>query len=185
MKNPLLPAGLEDHNLEIYVHDDELKVTYNRRAIEFIELPESIREIFEVSLIKDPIAIKSLRADMHILDSTGMLIQYVKCVFGGFDNNPDLHEGKTIPECWDCGRHGTCPAEGKVCKLPAGPMGVLSPKEYRTTVLVAKGKLDKEIAEEMGIKETSVREYMKRVREKIEANNRIEIMLWAQRSGLI
>lgn len=185
MKNPRLPAGLEDQDLEIYVHNNELHITYQRKVVDFIELPVAIQEIFEVQLIRDKIARVSLQEDMKIMDSTMMLLQYIKCLFGGFDLNPDLHNGKTTPECWDCGRHGTCPGEGKVCKMPEGPMGVLSKREYQVTLLVAYGKFDKEIASELNILETSVREYMKRIRFKIEANNRIEIMLWAQRSGLI
>lgn len=185
MKTPKLPAGLEDQNLEIYVHNNELHVTYRGRVIDFIELPHAIREIFEVQLIRDHTARVSLQKDMGITNSTDMLIQYVKCLFGGFDSNPDLKDGKTTNEFWDCGLHGSCPGEGKVCKMPEGPMGVLSPREYQTAVLVARGKFDKEIAAELNIEETSVREYMKRIRCKIEANNRIEIMLWAQKSGLI
>ena len=185
MKSPQLPAGLEDNNLEIYLHDGELKAIHQGKVVDFIELPASIREVFEVQLIKDPAAIHSLQNDMNILDGTGMLMQYVKCVFGGFDKNPDLHDGKTTPECWDCGHHGTCPAEGKVCKMPAGPLGVLSKREYQVTLMVAKGKFDKEIAYDLHIEETSVREYLKRIRGKLEVNNRIEIMLWAQMKGLI
>jgi DNA-binding CsgD family transcriptional regulator len=185
MKNPQLPAGLADKNLEIYFHDGELKAIYQGKTQDFIELPGAIRDIFEVHLIRDTAAVHSLQHDMNILDGTDMLIQYVKCVFGGFDLNPDLRGTKTTPECWDCGYHGTCPGEGKVCKMPAGPMGVLSKREYQVAILAAKGKFDKEIAFELHLEESSVREYLKRVRCKVEANNRIELMLWAQRMGLI
>jgi DNA-binding CsgD family transcriptional regulator len=185
MKNPQLPAGLEDKNLEIYFHDGDLKAIFQGKVVDFIELPGAIRDIFEVQLIRDTAAVHSLQHDMFILDGTAMLLQYVKCVYGGFDCKPDLRGTKTTPECWDCGNHGACPGEGKVCKMPAGPMGVLSKREYQVTILAAKGKYDKEIAYELHIEESSVREYLKRAREKVEANNRIELMLWAQRMGLI
>lgn len=185
MKNPKRPAGLEDADLEIYAVDNQLHCTYQGKAVDFIELPYTIRQIFEVDLIKDPVSQKSLQEDLGITDSEDMLQKHVMCNYGGFDFVPDLHGHKTSRECWDCGEHGACPGEGKVCKLPAGPLGALSKREYQVTMLVARGKLDKEIAFELHIEETSVREYQKRIRSKIEANNRIEIMLWAQRTGLI
>jgi len=185
MKSPKLPAGLLNKHVEIFVQDNELYALYNKRTYPYLELPESIRSVFQVELIRDKKAQSSIEKTFCITDSTDMELQFVKCRFGGFDNNPDLANGETRPECWDCGLHGSCNAEGKVCLLPAGVHGTLTKREYEIAMLVGKGLYDYEIAGQLGIAEPTIREYLKRIRSKIDANNRQEITMFAHKNGLL
>lgn len=185
MNNPKLPAGLEDKNLEIYARDNMPKAVYKGKTIDYVELPCSIREVFQAELISDQAARTSLRDEMGIFDSDDQEAQFVMCRYGGFDKKPDLCQGKTKPEYWDCGRRTKCPGEGKICRLPEGPNGRLTPREFAVTRLVAFGKLDKEIAYLLNIEITTARTYVKRIREKLEVNNRIEVARWAEENGLV
>ncbi len=186
MKSPSIPAGLLNRNVELFVQDDELYAVYKGKTYPYLELPETIRNVFQVELIRDKKAQESLKNDMAITDSTEMELQFVKCRYGGFDNNPDLAaNGETRPECWDCGVHGSCDAEGKVCHLPAGAHGTLTKREYQIAVLVGRGCYDYEISDQLDIAESTVREYLKRIRSKIGANNRQEITMFAHKNGLL
>lgn len=185
MKSPKIPAGLLNRNVELFINDNELYGLYNKKTYPYLELPESIRSIFQVELIRDKKAQESLIHDFGITDGTEMELQFVRCRFGGFDSNPDLADGETSPECWDCGVHGSCKAEGKVCLLPAGVHGTLTKREYQIAMLVGKGLYDYEIADRLDIAEPTVREYLKRIRAKIDANNRQEITMFAHKNGLL
>lgn len=185
MKSAQLPAGLEDSNLELYVHNNELKANYNGKKKLFIELPDEVKEPFEIEMIADKIAVKSLNDDMGIFESSEMLVQYTKCNYGGHDYQPDLCNGQTKREYWDCGNRGNCPAEGKVCKLPEGDHGTLTPREFQITVKVAEGLPDKLIADKLGISVNTLRSHLENIRRKLGAYNRTDIMKFAAKNNLI
>lgn len=183
--NPQLPAGLKDAGLEIYYQNGDINCLYLGKQYLFEELPDDVRELIEIQLINDPPAISSLETDMGILDSNEMTRQYVLCNYGGFDMNPDLAaDGKSEREYWECGRRGKCPGEGKVCKLPKGPGGALTPRELMVVRSVAKGLPDKLIANQLDITINSVKTYLCRIRAKIHAYNRIDIMRFAMKFNL-
>ena len=185
LNDPILPAGLRDAGIEIYHHKGDLFCVYQGKQYLFEELPEDLHEIIEIQLINDPVALNSLETDMGILDSNEMLRQFVLCNYGGFDMSPDLtKEGKSELEFWDCGRRGKCPGEGRVCKLPTGPGGALTPRELMVVRWVAKGLPDKLIAQRMDITINSVKTYLCRIRAKIHAYNRIDIMRFAMKFDL-
>jgi DNA-binding CsgD family transcriptional regulator len=177
MKTVNLPSGLEDKGLEIYIHNGALRVTYNGKATSFDKLPAPVRDAFASHLAANKSAQKSLREDFGITDPETMLEQYVKCNFGSFDFVPDRNESGAIsPECWDCGCRGNCPGEGKVCRLPEGPGGMLAKKETQVYFMVKEGKYDKEIADIMTITMATLRTHLQRVHRKLACNNRIELM---------
>ncbi len=187
MNNPKLPAGLENKSVEIYVYNHELKAIFNGEIIPFIELPEEVIEIFEIELIKDKVAYSTVETVFKLIDSSDILEQYVKCRYGGFDFIPDLVHGKlsTNPEYWDCGLRGKCAAEGKVCKLPVAKNGQLTPRETEVIRYVAEGLPDKIIAHKMDIAISTVVTYQKRIRTKLGAYSRIDIMKFAITNNLI
>ncbi len=185
MKSAILPAGLENDDLEIYVHDGILKANYKGWKGLFIELPECVTEVFEVEMIADKVAFKSLQEDMNIYESTEMLIQYVKCNYGGHDYNADLSNGKTRREYWDCGCRCQCLSEGRVCKLPKGPCGTLTPRELQITVLIAEGLPDKLIAHQLNISVNTIRSHLENIRRKIAGYNRTDITMFAIKNKLI
>lgn len=142
-----LPAGLEDKGVEIYLHNGEIRVLYAGRVISFTELPEEIRDVFVSHMMANKVALACLKNDFGMTDAGEMLEQYVKCNFGNFDGQPDMSEdGITVAECWDCGKRGNCPGEGRVCSRLAGKNGILTKRETEIFFEIIDGKLDKEIA---------------------------------------
>lgn len=186
MNSAELPPGLEDGNIELYVYNNELKASFNGKKVLFIDLPESIKEVFETELIANKKAFKSLQEDMGIYNSGAMLIQYAKCNYGGHDYTPDYVDGKTNKkEYWNCGKRGKCKAEGKVCQLPKCNFGTLTPKELQITILVAEGLPNKLIAEKQNISINTLRTHLENIREKMGVFNRIEITQFAIKNKLI
>lgn len=183
MKN--IPAGLEDNNLEIYRHKNMAHAIFNGKRKNYLELPSEIREPFQVELINDQKACSCLREQMFITDADKMEETFVCCRYGRLNHIPDLKDGKTTPDMPACDEIDTCPGFDIVCKSPEGPGGKLARREFQIALLVASGKLDKEIADEFGIKIPTVRTHIERIRSKLNVNNRIEIALWVHKQGTI
>lgn len=180
-----IPAGLEDHNLEIYRHRNTARAIYNGKTVNYLDLPEQVREIYQAELILNRKACKCLRESMCITESDQMEETYVACRYGALNYIPDLKRGKTTPDMPVCDEIETCPGFDIICMAPEGPGGRLARREFQAAILIANGKLDKEIADEMGIKIPTLRTHIERIREKLHVNNRIEIALWIHKQGTI
>jgi DNA-binding CsgD family transcriptional regulator len=181
-----LPAGLEGKDLEIFLHKGDLHVLYNKRNIHFDLLPENLREDFIQNMMANKPAIASLQKDFGLKDAEAMLIQYIKCNFGNFDNIPDMDEEGTIyPECWDCGLRGECPGEGKVCGRIKGPNGILTRRETEIFFLLIDGKSHKMIADHFSTHIQTIEIQLKDIREKLGCHSSIEVMNFAMKRKLI
>lgn len=181
-----LPAGLEDKGVEIYLYHGELRVIYASRIIPFAELPMEIRDVFVSHMMQNKAALICLKNDFALTDAEQMLEQYVKCNFGNFDGQPDMNEdGVTIAECWDCGLRGKCPGEGRVCSRLAGKYGILTRRETEIFFEIIEGKLDKEIANHFGVSQATIETQLKNIREKLDCNNKVEIMNFAMKRRLL
>jgi len=177
-----IPAGIEDEGLEVYFGElGNLKVLHEGKSIDYIDLRSNLREPFQAELIFDKSAQKVLIKEMKITDPDEMELKFVACRYGNLNNIPDLNDGRLISDAPSCKEIRNCPGFNILCKIPSG----LSRQEYVTTVLVASGKLDKEIAYELDIEITTIRTYLGRIREKLGVNNRIEIALWAQKNNIV
>lgn len=54
----------------------------------------------------------------------------------------------------------------------------LTPQEQQVVKLVAEGKTDHEIANELVLKYATVKTYLRSIRQKLQARNRVEIVRW-------
>jgi DNA-binding CsgD family transcriptional regulator len=186
MRPIILPAGLVDKGLEIFIHKGNLHVLYNKRNIPFDLLSETIREEFLQNLMANKPALGSLKKDFALQDAEAMLVQYIKCNFGNFDNIPDQDENGTIyPECWDCGRRGECPGEGKVCGRIKGPAGILTRRETEIFFLLIDGKSHKMIADHFQTHIQTIETQLRDMREKLGCHSSIEVMNFAMKRRLI
>jgi DNA-binding CsgD family transcriptional regulator len=186
MRPITLPAGLEDNKLEIYLHKGELRVLYNGRTTAFELLHESIQETFLQNLMANKPALASLKKDFGLTEATPMLLQYIKCNFGNFDTKPDRDEDGTLyPECWDCGKRGTCPGEGKVCTRLKGPNGILTRRETEIFFLLVDGMPHKQIADHFGSHIQTIQTELKHMREKLDCHSSIEVMDYAIKRRMI
>lgn len=180
-----IPSGLEDAHLEIYRYKNGARVVFNGTRVDYLTIPDEMREPFQAELIADRKACDCLRSKFGITDADKMEETFVACRYGACNHIPDLKNGKTTPDIPVCDETETCPGFDIVCKAPKGPGGSLARREFQVAVLIATGKLDKEIADELGIKLPTLRTHINRIREKFQCNNRIEIALWMHKQGVL
>lgn len=179
-----LPAGIEK-GVEIFRSScGEIKVMVSGNKIDYMDLPSILREPFQAELISDKKAIKCLH-DMNLYEADEMELKFVSCRYGGYDNKSDLEGHETCPDAPNCEHIKDCPGFNIICKIPKGKNGILSRQEYLITLMISKGRLDKEIANELGCEVSTVRTHLARIREKLCVNNRIEIHFWAINNGII
>jgi len=62
---------------------------------------------------------------------------------------------------------------------------ILSDRELRILQLMVEGKTDREIGQELGIAERTVRHHLRRIYDKLGVNSRVEAVVWAMREGLV
>jgi DNA-binding CsgD family transcriptional regulator len=180
MRPVTLPAGLESKDLEIYIHKGHLHVLYNSLVIHFEQLPEEIKDLFAQHMMANKAAISSLKNDFGLTDASEMLIQYLKCNFGNFDMIPDMDEEGTIyPVCWDCGKRGECPGEGKICSRIVGPNGILEKAETEIYFMLIAGMSHKMIADKRGKHIQTIEGQLRDMRAKLGSHSSIEVMGFA------
>jgi DNA-binding CsgD family transcriptional regulator len=179
-----LPAGLEDNSVEIYRFGPESHALYAGKKHSYFDLPPHIRKPFRNEYDHDQIARYLLEHGMSISDDKDREEKFVWCRYGNWDRNPDLVDGKPVADAPNCLFEKTCAGFGDVCLLPKGPNGRLTPQQYFIVKLVALGKQDNEIGDELKITHATVRTHLARIHEKLGANNRSEISLWATNKGL-
>ncbi len=66
-------------------------------------------------------------------------------------------------------------------RASSGPPGGLSEREREVLVLVASGLANKQVARKLGISEKTVKGYMTNLMQKLNARNRLEVVIAAQR----
>ena len=67
--NVIIPAGLEYHNLEIYRHHNTARAIYNGKTVNYLDLPDTVREPFQAELIANRKACNCLRSKMSITNA--------------------------------------------------------------------------------------------------------------------
>ncbi len=66
----------------------------------------------------------------------------------------------------------------------AGSAG-LSPRERQVLELLTRGRVNKEIAATLEITENTVKNHLKSIMEKLHLENRVQVVAWALREGLV
>jgi DNA-binding CsgD family transcriptional regulator len=181
-----MPAGMDDENCEFFRHDESTVLAiYSGAIFPFNELPYEVTEPLSVELIRDKKAMDCLKTKMGI-KTANLLEQFTWCRYGGYNNVADLCGLTKIltPDAPSCPKEHQCPGFGIICLIPSGCNGQLTKQEYFVVRLVAKGKRDKEISDELNIAISTVRTYMQRIHYKLNVNDRIEISLWAHEHGI-
>lgn len=93
----------------------------------------------------------------------------------------------TARTCHRCGQEFKTSDRERVCGRCRKPQGLsreignreLTFRETQIVELVAKGKLNKEIAYELLLTEGTIKEYLNRIFRKTQATNRTELAVWA------
>lgn len=181
-----LPAGLlpEDCNIELFASPTEFGKCYwlqYGHTKPFHELPIQVIVSLYHELFTDKKAVKGL-AGMGITKDNEMLEQYNYCNRGKLDSKPDITpSGRLRKDYFDCGRHGKCPGEGKVCSMYG-----LTLRERQCLELNGQGKSYKEIKVLMGFKnQLPVNSLMSRLRSKLDASSKTDLLIKSRQLGIV
>ena len=179
MRQETLPSCLETNDIEMYRSGNKLVVVQNGNKCKFSDLAPKYRKPFEQEFEDDQIARDCLEHEMKV--EGDRFTKFKWCRYGNFDHTPDLVNGVTQPDAPNCREEKTCKGFSKVCLIPGG----LTPQQYFITRLIALGKQDKEIADELDISIATVRTHYTHIRVNLQVNNRNEIALWAHKKGIV
>jgi two-component system nitrate/nitrite response regulator NarL len=75
--------------------------------------------------------------------------------------------------------------EGRGASVPARPRQVITPREKEVLELVVTGLANKEIAHRLGISESTVRNHLHNILDKLHLQNRVQLAMYASREGLV
>lgn len=186
--NQRIPAGIEGKGYEFFYSekDQVIKCTHMGRTIVWDEVPEEGLEIIYEDMAKHPDVVMHIK-DWNIHDPREMAKQYIFCRFGDFDGDPDIDENGKVgyAEYFDCGLRGVCKYEGKICTTIKLENGELTKRELEVLKLVAKGKLNKEIADELEIVEHTVNSHIQNIQQKGNFFRKLEMIVFAKDRNLV
>jgi DNA-binding CsgD family transcriptional regulator len=178
----MIPDFLKKVNNEFIEDDGQLKMI-KVEYINFEDFPYQIVKKFEVDLSVDKKAQDGLK--LMRIKPDKQLEQYAICLHGGLDDLPDIDEkGKTTFEFFDCGKRGHCPGEGLVCKNMVCENGTLSPRLIKYLTYTALDMHDKDIAEAMGVKLSTIATFRKRAQGAIGVNSKSALAAFTIRKNL-
>lgn len=180
-----VPAALSSRHMEIYVLDGEIHFIKNGNVLSFEEMDVNDLAVLREVLDEDTEAISALEAN-GINDPVEQLKKFVACNFGNFDSRADLTEdGIIMREYWECGNRGACLLEGKLCKLPSGLNGRITPREIEVIKLIGQDLADKQIADHLGISVNTVHVHRANIEGKIPAFSKAGVVVWGIDKGII
>lgn len=181
----VIPAGVVDSSVELFVHDSRLQSLYKGQRVEFWKLPEHIIRQIQEDLDDHPEA-KATLEQIGIHGKNRQIEAYASCRFGGFDGRPDLTEGgKLNPEYWPCGLRGKCPVEGKLCGTVQAEHGVLSFRELEVIKLIVRDVPRKLIADQLHITMSTVDKHCRSIYDKTGVKTNVALVLWATKRGIL
>jgi DNA-binding CsgD family transcriptional regulator len=173
--------GLEDNALEVYSFNNEAKAVYNGMSQKYLDLPIEQRFPFQSQLCKEDETIDLMIEMTDYKDPDKIEEKFVMCRYGTLNKTPDLKDGVLVPDPPRCPVLRYCKGFGKVCKIP----GNLTRKEYIILRHIGDGLQDSEIALAENISINTVLTHLAKIRQKLDKNNRIELMKYAQQENII
>ena len=178
-----LPPGLLDDRVEIFAHGRDVYYLTNGYVNVLEKAPEEILTPIREDIESRPLAVKALN-ELQITNYMGQLLQYARCVCGGFQGKADIIDGKLVrTEYWDCGIRGNCKYEGKLCCSITVNGQRITEREIELGKYICQGLLDKEIADIMNISENTINPMKRSICEKIAGSTKLDIMNFFIRHG--
>jgi len=183
-----LPAGLLDNHIEFFNDPVNLEISYcltDGKVIRVRDASAKIRSMIKTDMDKFPEKVLALYS-LGYRSPDQLMEKYVSCCFGAFDGQADCVNGKLIhSEYWPCPKRSSCPTAGILCNPLFVDHGVLSGREIEVLTLVAKCKLDKEIADTLNLSVETVKIHLKNIRRKAGKDNKMDLVTLAQQKNLI
>lgn len=194
MRMPDLPTGVSNNEVEFFrTAPFRAKAMFKCKVFLYTDLPLSIREIIQAKMLANPVAINTLSSILQqnppaeiakVHNNDAIEEAFVSCRYGNYDSIPDLVDGQLTPDCPDCGMEDYCQGFGIVCVKPQTPKGEITGRELQVLKLIAKGLMDKEIADKLDLAPTTVLKHVQNIRTKLQVNTRLEIGIWAWKHNL-
>lgn len=180
----MIPAGLTDMNIEFFAKDGDLFSIQDGKTYRYPEMPHAHTQFLIDRLVEDPSGQKTMIG----IPVDQKLKIYGVCRFGACNHIPDSSENgecQDHQEYYDCGIRKRCPFEGKRCKEILTENGILTSHQVQIMILVAKGLLNKEIADVMEISESTVANHIASISVKINGRNRVDIAMYVKERGIV
>jgi DNA-binding CsgD family transcriptional regulator len=185
METTRIPAGIVDINIEFFLNGDAIEFIKGGTRQPFENMDVADLAIIRAEIDSNPAALRALE-EMEIFDPVQQIKQWIRCNMGDFDSRADLTpDGIVIREYFDCGQRGTCPHEGRLCTLPAGVNGQLTPREIEVIKLIGRDLADKEIADRLGISVNTVHIHRGHIEHKIGAKSKVGIAVFGRIHNII
>ena len=183
----LLPAGLLDQNIEFFVCGNlNAYKTKNGQVVPFEDFGEPVYRLIEHKIAEHPEKGESLTL-MGITERLPRIKQAIVCMYGGFDNSPDIKDGELqTAEYWPCPNRGTCAYEGKLCdSLRTDTGDHLTRRQIEILKLIAHGYQDKEIADILEISIGTVTTHNREIRNRTGLARKADLTRFAIKKQLI
>lgn len=173
-----IPAGILDDSFELFSQGSNQYCMAEGKRWDYPFFPLWVLKIIEADMQKHPLKVEEL-AKAGVTSRLEQVRWYIHCCFGGFDGQPDYVNGELVhTEYFECGQRGNCPYEGKICSSIVHQYS-LTPREIDTVKLLHEGFQDKEIADKLNIKTSTVSVHVKKTIKKLALGNRSDVVRFA------
>lgn len=177
----MIPRALIDDDIEFFESRGEMYAVTAGHVYSWAAFPDRVRDALAADLAANPRAIE-LMAD---LDEETQLRTYAKCKFGGFNHRPDIGTDATSEhEHWQCGCTA-CPLESLFRGSLKVAHGTLTGRELEIAALIARGEAGKNIADALGITESTLNTHKKNIFTKVGVATSVDLATWATTINLI
>lgn len=166
-RNNKLPAGLFK-GTEVFVEEYEIYAMYRGRCILFEELPSMEKRFFVREYLADKAGQKFIREELGITGFESAFRQWLFCKFGAIDGEPDLLDGKVIPDLYNsaCDRKN-CPGRGVFC----GQGSRLKRHDVETLHELVSGYSVKQMADHLHLSDSAIKSRIEKLKERMEVPN--------------
>ena len=178
----MIPPGLKSGETEYLEFESRMIAIHEGRRTEIHDLPMHTLKLTDMAIDDKQ---RNCLMDLGLYGFYEQIIQFLKCNASSYDFTPDLKDGKFQNEYCKCAFRGKCAFEGKLCKpikLESGEHLTMS--ELRITSQVRAGFFDKEIADQMGISENTLRVHQQNIREKLKIARKPHLVSKAIEMGI-
>jgi DNA-binding CsgD family transcriptional regulator len=181
-----IPALIQPNSgTEVFAFNDTALGVNNGIIRDVRDCPE-IMDAFQDELLENKAAYK--RIILRTSDPVKQVVEYIRCTRGDFDSRADISADGIVLnafEYWDCGKHGNCPDEGIVCKVPECKNKSLTLREIEVTKLIAQDLADKQIADRLSISPNTVAIHRTNIEHKLGVASKVGIAVWAVKHNII
>ncbi len=178
LSQPIMQKG----SIEFFAHQGQAFVFIDGEKMPFADAPVRVHQMIRRDIEHHPGAIQALDS-MNITDPIAQHEQYVMCMYGELESQPDFinfkhnsnfHEFTSLM----CGTLH-CPHRGLLCERIHGQYGDLTDRESEILHHISTGARPQEIADAFGTSINTVRTQIESIKSKIGTESLMGIAIFA------